>query len=275
MSAFALCVFLLAADEPSNVAAKIQKAVQDLKEGDLNQRRSAARALAGLSRRAAPAVPAMIEALQDEPDRQARWMLLFGLGRIGPAAAPLVPAIFKALGRMEGATPPYVTSELFANLGPAAIPHLIEALENPDGRVREIAASVLGKIGPPAKAATPALVRLTRDPFYPVRSAAIRALDEIDGAQTDAAQTDAATLMKIINEGDYQLQPAAVIALGDTGDSAHVPFLVSLLRKGRCRRSCVIALATLGPSAAPPMINALERNEIALDAVKVLGKLAP
>jgi hypothetical protein len=54
----------------------------------------------------------------------------------------------------------------------AALPALIVSLEDPDDRVRELAAQAVGEIGPGADAAVPALIRLLSDPSVGSRNAA-------------------------------------------------------------------------------------------------------
>jgi HEAT repeat protein len=45
-----------------------------------------------------------------------------------------------------------------------AVPALVDALRDPDWRVRRSAARALGQIGPAAEAAVPALIDVIRDP---------------------------------------------------------------------------------------------------------------
>jgi HEAT repeat protein len=80
-----------------------------------------------LGRIGAPAVPALMEALQSS-DVQVRVKAADVLGRMGPDANDAVPA-------------------------------LIRLLDDPDERVRKTATRALGRIGPSAKAAVPVLMR--------------------------------------------------------------------------------------------------------------------
>jgi HEAT repeat protein len=58
---------------------------------------------------------------------------------------------------------------------------LAEALASGDRVLREAAATALGRIGPGARAAIPALVKATRDSHGWVREAALQALRKIEG----------------------------------------------------------------------------------------------
>jgi len=61
-----------------------------------------------------------------------------------------------------------------------AIPLLITALRHTDATTRRTAAIILGKIGPDAKEALPALRVLLLDDDQPVRDAAQEAITKID-----------------------------------------------------------------------------------------------
>lgn len=66
-----------------------------------------------------------------------------------------------------------------------AVPVLIEMLENGGVQDRKLAATTLGKIGPVAAEAIPALLEAATDEDDGVADLAVRALEEIDLADTD------------------------------------------------------------------------------------------
>jgi HEAT repeat protein len=67
--------------------------VADLKDGTAPQTRNAAAyELSGMGPAAAPAVPALIKAL-DDPEPTVRFPVLVALGEIGPAAKAAVPKL--------------------------------------------------------------------------------------------------------------------------------------------------------------------------------------
>ncbi len=79
-------------------------------------------------------------------------------------------------------------------IGAAAVPALVQSLQQPNPETRLQAANVLGRIGPDAQAAVPELVRALRDPNLEVRKAATRALGQIGPAAEEAV----APLLEII-----------------------------------------------------------------------------
>ena len=67
-----------------------------------------------------------------------------------------------------------------SNVGPDAVPDLIEALEDENKWIRNLATITLGHIGPKAKEAVPALIDALEDDEFFVREHAAGALHLID-----------------------------------------------------------------------------------------------
>jgi HEAT repeat protein len=109
---------------------------------DLNAREAAAEALGTLGAAALPALPALVQALKDGHYR-VRCAAAYTIGELGPVAAPAVSALAAALldDRQWG----------------AAIGTLTWAEGPVSDSVRYLAANALGKIGPDAIEALPAL----------------------------------------------------------------------------------------------------------------------
>jgi hypothetical protein len=108
------------------------------------------------------AVPMLIELLEDEDD-QVCFTACNALAAIGPAARQAVPALLSMLGH------PNLfyrrnASHALACIGPdaAALDALIEAIKEEDSFVNYHAAIAVGKLGPQAKQAVPALVDLVK-----------------------------------------------------------------------------------------------------------------
>src|SRR5262249_5261946 len=68
---------------------------------------------------------------------------------------------------------------IFAGIGPAAIPTLIDSLNDPHEHVRAVAAAALGQLH--ARTALPLLVQLREDPSSLVRQSLVEALGQIGG----------------------------------------------------------------------------------------------
>ena len=87
-----------------------------------------------------------------------------------------VPALIGALKYEDLRT--YAANRLLS-IGPEAVPELIRALEGDYGPIREYAAWILGKMGPDAQGAIPALTEALWDKNKRVRGTAQRALEDI------------------------------------------------------------------------------------------------
>jgi HEAT repeat protein len=189
-------------------------------DSDLQTRTEAIEYVENLEEDAAPAVGAILQRLSD-PNRFIRWAATRTVGSLPPEQAVLaVPGLAHLLGdtdlevRMAAAAVlenlgPLAKDALpalkhgvvygdadfrvaviytLSSLGPrsaaAAVPELIQALaveQSSDARVRRAAADVLGKIGPPAAAAIPALRQLLGDDDAEVRVKASDAILNIQG----------------------------------------------------------------------------------------------
>ena len=66
-----------------------------------------------------------------------------------------------------------------------AFKSLMDALASNDRNAQRQVTGLLGKIGPPAKAAIPALERLSKDPDRSLRDAAARSLGQIKEGRKD------------------------------------------------------------------------------------------
>jgi HEAT repeat protein len=156
------------------------------------------------------AVPQLIELLDDKLIAQEAAMTL---GRMGVKAKPATPALIRLLKTAEGYERLHAAEALWLidQDYDTAVPALIESLKDPYLPILCDAARVLGKIGPRASAAVPALVavrdhkpkprskREVRKPkddsppvveempeeeFYPVvRDAAVEALSKVKGGE--------------------------------------------------------------------------------------------
>ncbi len=100
------------------------------------------------------------------------------LGQMGSDAAPAAPALVNALGD-EDSLVRFKASRALSRIGLDAVTPLIIALDSPESVVRYGAARALGAMGSHAKYAAPSLMRALRDPQANVRDAAFYALAQI------------------------------------------------------------------------------------------------
>jgi HEAT repeat protein len=140
----------------------------------------AAGALAEIDPKNPNIVPALGLALGDDM-REVRASAAAALGRLGPGAKAALPALKKALNSQEEGQEDLI--KVLVQIGPAALPTLIELLEAEKPEIRCQAAAILGNMGPAARVAVPALRKALQDQEPAVRSAtaaAVQALKEKD-----------------------------------------------------------------------------------------------
>ncbi|HEY3963679.1 MAG TPA: HEAT repeat domain-containing protein [Planctomycetaceae bacterium] len=233
-----------------------------------------AAALKQIGRHAVPAVPALGKALQSRNEMVVEQSI-GALAAIGPSAGPAVPELRALLTSPSASIRTHVASALGDIGAVAAVNDLATALEDRDEDVRRESAQALGKIGPPAKPAIPALLRALEDPADSVKWHVAEALSRIG---------EAAVVPLIERLSDKHLQYAAVIILGDIGPAAHVavrPLLQLMSRAGHStdlEREIVLALSRIGPAAkeAVPTLLAIlgdEANQARSAAAWALAKI--
>ena len=143
-------------------------------------------------------------------------------------------------------------SEALVRRGAKAVPALVRGLDDSDPQARSLAANVLGRIGPAARDARPALLRVaTADPADFVREQAARTLGEI-GRDDPAAADD---LVRMLEAGDAAERVAAARAVAFVGDGAAraVPGLTRALGDpdAKLREEAAEALGGIGAPAKP------------------------
>ena len=186
----------------------ITQLIDDLKSGNTQERRNAARSLGELGPEAAEALPALIPAL-DDGDEQVWFHAVTAIARIGSQALPAVPALLEDLAESgrKGANPKWYRSAFaLGSIGPVALPKLRPALKNPDSRIRSGAAKALGWFGEKAAPAIPGLVELLNDENGNVRLHAAETLGKIGPPALPA-------LRKCLQGTNRQLQLSALSAV--------------------------------------------------------------
>jgi len=160
--------------------------VLDLVGCEPETRATAAYALGEIGLASPEAVAGLAQAVADpggEPN-VVRPVAARSLGWMGPTAAPAIPALIEALEPRDvlDRTGPEAGWAL-GRIGPAAVPALVNALEDDQRSAysRQLAARALGRIGPVAGAARPSLQRLAeRPPDDALGNEARQALERIE-----------------------------------------------------------------------------------------------
>jgi CubicO group peptidase (beta-lactamase class C family) len=186
--------------------AAVPALAQGLTARNPDVRAGAARALAGIGKPATAALQELCRALED-PQEMVRQSAAEALGGIGTGAAA---AIAPLLARLSDADPFVIGSaaEALGRIGTAAVPGLIRVLES-----REAASwpstIALGKIGPDAAPAVPALARALSSEQEKVRWGAAMALANI-GRIAEPAVTP---LLARLSDADQDVRWASSLAL--------------------------------------------------------------
>lgn len=105
---------------------------------------------------AARIVPALVRLLAD-PDGEVQGTAIGALGNLGAAAEDAVPALVAAASDPGARLDSVWAIGRIAKQPDLAVPHLVSLLADPDPRVGAAAQVALGKFGPDASAAIPAL----------------------------------------------------------------------------------------------------------------------
>lgn len=149
---------------------------ETLKNNDKSLRINAITALEGLGVEAKAAIPELMKLLRNG-DKDVQFAACSALGAIGPDAKEAVP---KMLALIEEKTQVTQVADALEKIGKVAVPALIKALADNQDWVRYGACEALGRIGPDAEAALPALKgRFDKDRNFEVRAAAGRAARKI------------------------------------------------------------------------------------------------
>jgi HEAT repeat protein len=132
------------------------------------------------------AVAGLARLLLCDPDEGVRMAVATALTRYGPRAAAAVPALREAVGSGSDVELRVAVIQALEAIGTDAVPALpalVPALRDPDPRVREEAARVLGRFGRHSRFALPALRDALEDRDNMVRKAISEAILNIGGVE--------------------------------------------------------------------------------------------
>ena len=145
----------------------------------------------------------------------------------------------------------------------------IAEAESPDLAVRRQAIRTLGKLGPPAAAAVPAVVKAIRDPDPEARLDAVIALVQIDAE----AKRSVPELARALKDPTSGVRSAAAFALAKLapGDPSVIPALTEALGDSRVqiRQLAAMHLGSFGKAASAAASRLVERLSDPQESVRV------
>ena len=262
-----------------------------------------------LSRPPASAVPELIRLLE-EPDRELRLRAATLLGRIGSEAAPAIPRLIRAIEE----DPPHASplADALVAMGPVAIDPLLARAASHDESIpsdhwvvdclcrfglpglgplqdglasgpetaRVAALHALGRMGRDARESLPEIERSLEADRPPVRAAALDALIRI----TPRPDEHRGAILRLLEDDSPEVLQVAVSAAGRLSavDDPVLQRMSELLELPRTRKSALEALTGIGTRASglEPGVSALleegdgEILTATLDCLGALGRVS-
>lgn len=268
--------------EPASKGGEVQELISAVREGETEARGAAMAKLAALGQRAEPAVPVLLECL-DDPDAAVRVSAAKALGQLALQPETVIPALIDLFDD-TAATPElpvcYLAAQAAAGFGEAVLPNLANNLRQGPPQVQRSTAVTICELGTKAKSILPELIEAipavdidTRRPF--LMSALLCLAPE--------AQPALPLLLKSLDDEDFHMQYWACRVLGRLGPDAKpaIPKLIELAENGvtSVRRNAATALGNIGPAIGEPGVKVLTKGVndasqvVREDSVIALGKL--
>jgi len=279
-------VSLAAADVLAQLGAPaVPGLVRLLTDPHRSDRSSVAEVLGRIGPPAQPAVTALLQTLLDRHAR-VREAAAAALPKINPQwprsreAEDAVPQLVRGLAPLahQPAALARNASDALSRIGPAAVSALLEALEDDEHELRQIAAArILGQIRPVTHAVVPALVDILNHKAGPIRQAAALALGEI-GLEAHAATP---ALCQALAHWSADVRKAAALALAQINAAAEaaLPTLLAALADATAsvRQAAADSLEQFGAAAVPGLLPCLKHREgdVRRAAARILGKAGP
>jgi len=241
--------------------ADVPGLLEALQRSERSRRVDAVEELSRIGPPAKAAVPELVKALQD-PDADLRLASANALAAIDPKNPVILPALDAEL--KAGPDQRKAAAEILGDLGAVGVAVLTGALKDPDAGVRWAAADSLGRIGPAAKSAVPALAAALED--KEIRSIVA---DALAGIGPEAKQAVPGLVQIVRNEKEPSLRYTAGVALvriDKTAAGPAAPLLAEALRNpdGRYRHDAIMLLISIGPAgkeATPVLTEMLLRDK--------------
>lgn len=185
--------------------------IANLKDAEISVRMDAAHSLEKVGPPAIDAVPALVAASSD-PQVRVRSAAVSALGKVASISAETIGAL-KAAAKDADEQVRKAAQQACASIGERLernahiddVPLFVNSLKHTEPFVRQAAARALGRLGPLAAKAVPALAAASRDPEAQVRLAVVYALGKA-GSMTPPAL---AALKAAAKDEDAQVRKAA------------------------------------------------------------------
>jgi HEAT repeat protein len=252
--------------------------IEALEDEDVNVRQAACASIAMLGPRAKAAVPVLCEKLK-KGDAGLSVYAIGAFQQMGPQAKDAVPALCAALKNRTGSAMDAALA--LGEIGPEAkeaVPALADLLHNGTRLHRLVAARSLWRITQ-SKEAMAFLIQEVQDNTNPYRGHAANFLGKFGPAARDAVPA----LVKALAEDKSDDLFKILDALQEIGsdDKVVVPSVVMILKHqdSSLRAHAAHKLATIGPSAEalPALLESLADSDhlVRFWTVRALGKLGP
>jgi HEAT repeat protein len=256
---------------PTVAKTAVATLTTELQSKDKDARQRGAQLLARLGPAAAPAVPALIERAKAEP---AEALYTTALAEIGPRA---LPPLMEALSNKSGGDRKWVFRAL-SEMGAPAMTGLTDALRSPTASVRAGAATALEGMPLEKHPAVKLLLGLADDKDPQVRSAALKTLADVRSDRPAIIPK----LEAALNDRDSGVQKAAAIGLASAGavEKVGANGLIALLNEPyvNTRRAAAQSLAGFGEKAkpaVPALLKLLADPALSATAVETVGRIGP
>lgn len=200
-----------------------------------------------------------------------------GLAKLGANAAPALPAVMAAINsdsaEVRGAA--ILAASAMGGVADAAVPTIVGKLKDQDPGVRAYAAHALGRIGVSNEATLEALVHAALDPDKTVRREVLTALRHLNAPR----EVTFPIWAKALRDADPQVVTTALDTVTELGKDA-LPLLTEALADDEVSYWACLALAEIGPDAAgaTPQIVRIIRHPLPqyrLQALATLGEIGP
>jgi HEAT repeat protein len=258
---------------------KVETLIHALKHNNSAVRQSAADKLGEL--RAEEAIPALMNVLVYDDDKNVLSAVARALIKIGP---PAVPALIQASNSRNHRYRAYATkilenmdtvtfiqvlnsrdnnvrsfaASILQRRGEKAVPALIQALKDNDRQIRQGAIQILGNIGREAAPALPVLIQTLREEDNDIRSCTANVLIKM-------GEVAVPSLIQALNHKDKLIRTGSIQILGSMGQEAReaIPSLLECLKSydESIRQYVEGALKQMGAVVVTPLLKAMEDDD--------------